>query len=1007
MTKNVFEQALSPSNHNRPVPFWSWNDKLESDECRHQIDLMHGQGIGGFFMHARGGLHTEYLSDEWFGIVKDCIRKAGEHGMNAWAYDENGWPSGFGGGLVNGKGVFYQQKYLRYKNTRDAAEANSIANRIAVFTADGKPVPEGRELDEKGEYLVFYYQVNPYYVDTLDGRVIAEFLSSTHQQYYSRLTPEERRGMRGFFTDEPQISRDGIPWSLILAEEYGRRFGEDLLDRLPDIFFEWGKNYRRTRYRFWRTVTELFSENFMKQIQEWCHAHQWELTGHLVLEETLFSQTTSNGACMPHYEYFDIPGMDILSREHTWVTLPLQLFSVAAQTGRKQILSETFALCGWAVSFADLQWLVQWQFVHGVNLVCQHLEGYSLRGLRKRDYPASLFRHQPWWPYYKPFNDYLSRIGTILEQGEARYNVLLLHPITTGHLCFNNGTNGAMTPYERTFKEATDALESHHVNHHYGDEIMMERHGSVKAGALAIGQQSYRLVILPKLNNLSSKQVELLKKFHDEGGLILGLRNDLEPIPLAVDGEAAPGCPLMDDIRWFDTIGDLVAAIPEEFRPVKVLLENGEDAGDINCTSRAFDDFDGRPALFHYFVNNARFRQHDCVIAVPGKGVEGYDTHTGEKYALPYTTDGKTCLVPAHFPEGGDFALLARDYETPAAPRKEKAEPLQLAQEWRLADATENLLTLDHARCVVDGEELFAHEYVLTINDTLLAREKENQALALEFTFNIGEDYDFTRELTLLVEHPERQRILVNGREISSKSQGFFQDPAFERIPIADAVVKGVNVIRLESNYHQFKETFECLRASKIFESERNKLSLDSEVEAVYLAGPFGVETPGKFTQLTDDSCRYAGDFILGRMPEKVKGDHLEECGLPFFAGTATISQKVVLTEEEASRPRRILFGNFYGNVLVPVVNNTELSPIVRPEYSLDLPAGLLRAGENEISLKLVTSLRNMLGPHHLEEGDTHAVCPWHFFKTIGGPFTSNSAPAWNDGYCLVRHGVK
>ena len=142
-------------------------------------------------------------------------------------------------------------------------------------------------------------------------------------------------------------------------------------------------------------------------------------------------------------------------------------------------------------------------------------------------------------------------------------------------------------------------------------------------------------------------------------------------------------------------------------------------------------------------------------------------------------------------------------------------------------------------------------------------------------------------------------------------------------------------------------------------------------------------------------------------MPEKVKGDHLEECGLPFFAGTATLSQKIVLTEEEASRPRRIFFGNFYGNVLVPVVNNTELSPIVRPEYSLDLPAGLLRAGVNEISLKLVTSLRNMLGPHHLEEGDTHAVCPWHFFKTIGGPFTSNSAPAWNDGYCLVRHGVK
>ena len=60
--------------------------------------------------------------------------------------------------------------------------------------------------------------------------------------------------------------------------------------------------------------------------------------------------------------------------------------SAAAQTGRRQILSETFALCGWAVSFADLKWLAQWQFVHGVNFLCQHLEGYSLRGIRKREF---------------------------------------------------------------------------------------------------------------------------------------------------------------------------------------------------------------------------------------------------------------------------------------------------------------------------------------------------------------------------------------------------------------------------------------------------------------------------------------------------------------------------------------------------------------------------------------------------------------------------------------------
>lgn len=45
----------------RPIPFWSWNDKLTTDETMEQVQKMDQVGIGGFFMHARGGLQTEYM----------------------------------------------------------------------------------------------------------------------------------------------------------------------------------------------------------------------------------------------------------------------------------------------------------------------------------------------------------------------------------------------------------------------------------------------------------------------------------------------------------------------------------------------------------------------------------------------------------------------------------------------------------------------------------------------------------------------------------------------------------------------------------------------------------------------------------------------------------------------------------------------------------------------------------------------------------------------------------
>ncbi len=80
------------------IPFWSWNDRLCEDDLRRQIRDMHALGMRGFFMHARGGLETEYMSREWFDAVHVCVDEAKKHGMEAWAYDENGWPSGFAGG---------------------------------------------------------------------------------------------------------------------------------------------------------------------------------------------------------------------------------------------------------------------------------------------------------------------------------------------------------------------------------------------------------------------------------------------------------------------------------------------------------------------------------------------------------------------------------------------------------------------------------------------------------------------------------------------------------------------------------------------------------------------------------------------------------------------------------------------------------------------------------------------------------------------------------------------
>lgn len=84
----------------RPVVFWSINSELGEEELCRQIGEMKSFGLGGFIFHARAGLTTEYLSNEWFRLVGVCLEEAKKQDLKVWMYDEFGWPSGFVGGKL-------------------------------------------------------------------------------------------------------------------------------------------------------------------------------------------------------------------------------------------------------------------------------------------------------------------------------------------------------------------------------------------------------------------------------------------------------------------------------------------------------------------------------------------------------------------------------------------------------------------------------------------------------------------------------------------------------------------------------------------------------------------------------------------------------------------------------------------------------------------------------------------------------------------------------------------
>ena len=121
--KNITEMLRGADlNAFRPVVFWSVNSCLQEDELRRQLREMKSYGLGGVVFHARAGMTTEYLSEEWFRMVGVSLREAASLGMRVWMYDEFGWPSGFVGGRLLAERE-NRARYLDYavKDSFDAA----------------------------------------------------------------------------------------------------------------------------------------------------------------------------------------------------------------------------------------------------------------------------------------------------------------------------------------------------------------------------------------------------------------------------------------------------------------------------------------------------------------------------------------------------------------------------------------------------------------------------------------------------------------------------------------------------------------------------------------------------------------------------------------------------------------------------------------------------------------------------------------------------------------------
>ncbi|MFA5858378.1 MAG: glycosyl hydrolase [Elusimicrobiota bacterium] len=965
---------VNPGIEYRGAPFWSWNDTMDANELVRQVNDMKSVGMGGFFMHSRDGLETEYMGKDWLYCIRSVVDEAKKVGMHAWLYDEDRWPSGFSGGLVTQNGPKFWAKGLTltlldtYPQSFPADTELQTILAVFIVSINGNKLSSCKRVQDikvpqkvlKTEKVaVFKMEAsqpmdwhNGYpYCDNLSRDSVKKFIETTYEAYYKEVGDAFGTAIPGIFTDEPHIhgfrpaekNTRFVPWTIEFVSFFENQRGYDVLGVVPYLFFD-GVKSRKVSHDYWHTIAELYREAFSKQIYDWCEDHKIKLTGHYLSEESLNTQVHTAGAIMPLYVYEQQPGVDILAEQFREITTVKQCTSVANQFGRKRVLSELYGCTGWEFTFEGQKWVGDWQYALGVNFRCQHLALYTLRGCAKRDYPPSFNYQNSWWKQNNVVEDYFARLSLTLSEGKAVRDILFIHPVSTAWSLYTSYAKHLITPYNDAFKNLSKMLISLHRDYDYGDEMILEEYGKVTGKTIKINNAAYKVVLLPPALTLFSNTMNLLKKFMNNGGKVIAIK----PLPVLADGKSSADLKKLFKHKNMTVLPDIQAlenALTQVLpRSISVTDELGIEVSDIVSHER---EVEGYTVLF--LANMSKDKTYTTKVRVKTRGaVEEWNLLTGEiEECNAVVNNGYLEIKPAFMPVQSRLYVIRQGGKVKNEVKPQRNEtlvsyPFGPVFKHRRLDL--NSLPLDFCEFKFNGSEWSQempvwHAQRLVREKLGLRQVAGNGGLQrwkwINEKVNIG-PAEFVLKFKFkvknipklpaffVVEGAEQFEIELNGNPVSNKSSGWWCDRSFDKIELP-GIIAGENVVTLKCNY-------------------KNSM----QVEDCYLVGDFGIDSNTKEVVNEPGVLRY-GDWCFQ--------------GYPYYGGSMEYLTELEL-DPKGDEKYYFTFGEAKCTTAVVNVNNNPIPLPWRSAQRVEITR-FVKPGKNIVNITVYGSQRNILGPLH------------------------------------------
>lgn len=441
-----------PSADSRPMMRWWWfGPRVDRAELARELDEMLAAGLGGVevaVVYPLSETTDLFLSDTFLADLRFAADQARSRGMRFDITLGSGWP--FGGPHVRADTAAKRLHWDRQEIGTAAVDVPAPHawpqdDLIASYLGDGslqEPPAEFELLPMTGGTIHIPEGRGPRVILTVVSRLTGQNVkraaagaegpvfdhysatATTHhiaqvcEPLVRAATPEL---IGSVFCDSLEVY--GADWSPKVLDEFRARRGYDPLPLLWLLHVGAARSHR-FRADYYRTLTELYEENFVAVMQRWAASRgvPFRIQG--------YGEPPAGISSYRYADRFEGEGWG-------WTEIPPVRWaaSAAQHYGRSVVSAEIWTWIhspSFRATPLDLKGEAHEHLLCGVNHFIGHGRPYSppgADGLGWVFYAAgALDERNPWWPAAVPLFGYLHRLSWLMRQGERVSDIGIYAP---------------------------------------------------------------------------------------------------------------------------------------------------------------------------------------------------------------------------------------------------------------------------------------------------------------------------------------------------------------------------------------------------------------------------------------------------------------------------------------------------------------------------------------------------------------------------------------------------